>query len=242
MPDPTTDTTLRHRVAEAMRTTRREGYEGAAKHGEHRYDARCALCAADVDALTAAVLAVLPAPVDPATVLLWAAERVTAHAADHFPTEYDQYADALADMLRRLAGGTANNNTETREETGAALARLIADRPVSEIQAAIRILGWPPLRFEVVDDEHSCAASGCSGEPEPWDVPDARPGTTDHTRTQSVVPCSAVALRKAHVPHGWQPQPGMDFVHCPGASGWECPLDAEPAAGAGQDGAEAGRG
>lgn len=52
---------LRDRVAEALLTTRRTGYEGAARHGEHRYDARCALCAADVDALTDAVLAVLPA-------------------------------------------------------------------------------------------------------------------------------------------------------------------------------------
>lgn len=60
------------------------------------------------------------------------------------------------------------------EEPGAALARYIADRPLSEIQAAFRILGWPPLQFEVVEDEgaapdtgddHSCAESGCSGEP-----------------------------------------------------------------------------
>ncbi|MFF2864543.1 hypothetical protein ACFVSX_32265 [Streptomyces rubiginosohelvolus] len=53
---------LRAAVADALLTTRRTGYDGAAAHGQHRYDARCALCAADVDALTDAVLSVLPAP------------------------------------------------------------------------------------------------------------------------------------------------------------------------------------
>lgn len=56
------ETSLRDRITEALLTTRRTGYEGAARHGEHRYDARCALCAADVDALADTVLAVLPEP------------------------------------------------------------------------------------------------------------------------------------------------------------------------------------
>jgi hypothetical protein len=158
--------------------------------------------------------------------------------------------------------------TDGIEETGVALARYIADQPMSSIQAAIRILGWPPLRFELADEsglpavvpagageepaqemraprsdvgtefvhqidnpdgaaldlwETDLAQSGvdtpgcdcghdgmglrwhdtacawkvglaaearqaiAAGEPaEAWDVPDARPGTTDHTLTQPV--------------------------------------------------------
>ncbi|MCI3279138.1 hypothetical protein [Streptomyces cylindrosporus] len=54
-----------------------------------------------------------------------------------------------------------------REETGAALARYIADRPMSEIQAAIRILGWPTLRFELTEidgprDHSLCGVSPCA--------------------------------------------------------------------------------
>ncbi|MEU4051311.1 hypothetical protein AB0F09_19190 [Streptomyces olivaceus] len=53
---------LRETVADALVTTRRTGYDGAADHRSHRYDARCALCAGDVDALADAVAAaVLPA-------------------------------------------------------------------------------------------------------------------------------------------------------------------------------------
>ncbi|MEU4348280.1 hypothetical protein [Streptomyces sp. NPDC023838] len=52
---------LRARIAEALLTTRRTDYEGTADHRHHRYDARCALCAYDVDALADAVLATLPA-------------------------------------------------------------------------------------------------------------------------------------------------------------------------------------
>ncbi|MFJ6061637.1 hypothetical protein ACIQHU_01210 [Streptomyces tendae] len=59
---PADQTALRDRIAAALRTTRRTGYEGQADHGTHRYDARCALCAGDVDALTEALIAaVLPA-------------------------------------------------------------------------------------------------------------------------------------------------------------------------------------
>ena len=41
----------------------------------------------------------------------------------------------------------------TVEETGAALARYIADRPLSEIQAAFRILGWPPLQYAAAETD-----------------------------------------------------------------------------------------
>lgn len=54
---PTDPTVLRETVADVLATTRRTGYEGAADHRTHRYDARCALCAGDVDALADAVAA-----------------------------------------------------------------------------------------------------------------------------------------------------------------------------------------
>ncbi|MEH0542960.1 hypothetical protein QA802_07725 [Streptomyces sp. B21-105] len=36
------------------------------------------------------------------------------------------------------------------------------------------------------------------------------------TREARVGRCSAVMLRVHHAPHGWEPQPGMEPVHCPG--------------------------
>jgi hypothetical protein len=69
--------------------------------------------------LADAVLAVLPASVDRADVLDEAAERVTAYAADHFPDEYDDYADLLAAELRRVAAET-RNTTETQTPCGPA--------------------------------------------------------------------------------------------------------------------------
>ncbi len=53
-------TELRDRIAEALLTTPRADYEAATDHRKHRYDARCALCAYEVDTLADAVLAVLP--------------------------------------------------------------------------------------------------------------------------------------------------------------------------------------
>ncbi|MET9190135.1 hypothetical protein ABZX63_33450 [Streptomyces tendae] len=33
------------------------------------------------------------------------------------------------------------------------------------------------------------------------------------------LPCSTATLRQPHPPHDWEPQPGMNPVHCPGRSG-----------------------
>ena len=87
-PPPVVSSDLRYRIAEVLYTTRRTDYEGAANHREHRYDARCALCAGDVDALTAALLAVLPDPT---------AELLQAQAEAH------QYRTALQGAARRTA-------------------------------------------------------------------------------------------------------------------------------------------
>jgi len=90
---------------------------------------------------------------DRVTVLLDAAQRLYTAL---FPAVYDDMGQKAAEgvnravsELRRLAAEEQGDGP--REETGAALARYIADQPMSTIQAAIRILGWPPLRFELVD-------------------------------------------------------------------------------------------
>ncbi|MFZ4206801.1 hypothetical protein ACOZE4_18385 [Streptomyces griseoincarnatus] len=53
--EPVGRTALREQIDEVLVTTRRTDYEGKADHRQHQYDARCALCAGDVDALTEAL-------------------------------------------------------------------------------------------------------------------------------------------------------------------------------------------
>ncbi|MEU3656447.1 hypothetical protein AB0E67_27300 [Streptomyces sp. NPDC032161] len=36
------------------------------------------------------------------------------------------------------------------------------------------------------------------------------------TTPAATIPCSLATLRRVHAPHGWEPQPGMAPVHCPG--------------------------
>jgi len=111
---PATDQAdLRELVAEALLTTRRTDYEGAANHRQHRYDARCALCAGDVDALADAVLAVLPAITDRA------AERaevdwIIEHCPEHgcVEPETDVCHCVIAERLRRLADETPQPEAE----------------------------------------------------------------------------------------------------------------------------------
>jgi hypothetical protein len=42
------------------------------------------------------------------------------------------------------------------------------------------------------------------------------PAATQATEPAVIVGCSARTFRKDHAPHNWEPQPGMDPVHCPG--------------------------
>lgn len=101
-PPPVVLSDLRDRIDEALYTTRRTDYEGTANHREHRYDARCALCAGDADALTAALLAVLPEPADRAAILTEAADELDAYIACYRSPSIANWTDAVA-FLRRLA-------------------------------------------------------------------------------------------------------------------------------------------
>jgi hypothetical protein len=51
--------------------------------------------------------------------------------------------------------------------------------------------------------------------------PAARPAVAEQPDTQTReagprIPCNWARTRTEHLPHGWEPQPGMDPVHCPG--------------------------
>jgi hypothetical protein len=60
-----------------------------------------------------------------------------------------------------------------------------------------------------------------------WDSRPIGADVSDLIEIVPVVPCSG-SLHSQHPPHDWEPQPGMDPVHCPG--------ERQPAAGARQDG------
>lgn len=107
-PAPATRAVLRETVAAALVTTRRTDYEGTADHRNHRYDARCALCAGDVDALADAVAAALL----PATTRHDTDERIEqaeadaelhARNAETVARERESYRAAWKDEQRRRA-------------------------------------------------------------------------------------------------------------------------------------------
>lgn len=136
-------TALRDRIAAALRTTRRTGYEGQADHGTHRYDARCALCAGDVDALTEALAAaVLPATTDQT------ADRAAIRAEvlnEQGPEDQETLADAAASYrwLRPVIEATMTDSDrwDGDESEEVHLGRYVqwlaaqAQAPVTEAQA-----------------------------------------------------------------------------------------------------------
>jgi hypothetical protein len=99
---------LRERIAEALLTTRRSDYAEygvKANHRQHRFDARCALCTYDVDALADAVLDALPSPDQRSAVraeIDWIIEHCPEHGCVEPETEVCHC--EIAERLRRLAG------------------------------------------------------------------------------------------------------------------------------------------
>lgn len=92
---------LRDRIADALLTTPRTDYDSTPNHRNHRYDARCALCAYDVDALADAVLSVLP-PVSRAAILREEADRIDA-TREQFPVAVQNGITWATAELRRHA-------------------------------------------------------------------------------------------------------------------------------------------
>lgn len=195
------------------------------------------------DAVTDAVLAVLPAPDQQAAELV---ARTVRACAEHLR---DRYADTwTADAARSLDLNAARIE---RGESTTLLRRLAGEAPCR----------WehphPGYRCEHREAQQDPTQDGeRSGQPEtdlvehlarglagaaavnrqrtaaPWDdlTADQRdiyrqqartilspqtgqPETDEETRTGR---CSATVLGRLHGPHRWQPQPGMDPVRCPG--------------------------
>ncbi|WP_020116781.1 hypothetical protein [Streptomyces canus] len=124
-------------------------------------------------------------------------------AAGSLDSEADEMVDAVLAVLPSAADWDALTREADRlRREGAAL-----DKRAAEIEAQVaelRRLGGEPQPGND-EGEHSCAVSGCSGEPEPWDVPDARPGTTDHTLTAPAVVVSAAGAGQDETPCGPAP-------------------------------------
>ncbi|MFI6032994.1 hypothetical protein ACIBBD_02190 [Streptomyces sp. NPDC051315] len=64
-------------------------------------------------------------------------------------------------------------------------------------------------------DELGKDSSWWSGLPKHRDAP-AVGGAQQPKEDRTVLPCNWARTRTEHLPHGWEPQPGMDPVHCPG--------------------------
>jgi len=127
---------LRDRIADALRTTPSAigaenpqlGFPSHHQPGESGYLGWCALCVRDIDALAAAVLAVLTAPVDRATVLEaerdslgreadrlredWVEMRTRAERAE---SERDAYGEQLDEAAETIAARTVEINRLTEE-------------------------------------------------------------------------------------------------------------------------------
>ncbi|MFD0053007.1 hypothetical protein ACFVHR_04685 [Streptomyces sp. NPDC127168] len=154
---PADQTALRDRIAATLRTTRRIGYEGKADHGTHRYDARCALCAGDVDALTEA----LAAAVVPTT-----NHDTDTSAGAVGRAEYDALV-AEADRLRR-DGAALHARAEGIDKQLAALQKQVAgpvDRAAVLREAADAVFA---LEYDVMVGEEGDENMGSMREA--WDV------------------------------------------------------------------------
>jgi hypothetical protein len=124
---------LRDRIAEALTAAAHECDGNCGLTEQECYDAHpinfsarvggTTHVDAPVTAIADAVLAVLPESADRAVVRAEAfheaAEAITGHAADHIPEEYDQYADQLADVVRRLAGEQPAPSAEVEQPRAA---------------------------------------------------------------------------------------------------------------------------
>jgi hypothetical protein len=224
--------TLRDRVVAALYEARRPGLGGMSEAEAVAY-------------MADAVLAVLPPDghtTNRADVLREAADRID-QTREPFPIAVQNGITWATAELRRLAAEAPQPEPDTAcahcgssdhswdgceaytklvtaesavEETGVELARHIADRPVSEIQAAFRILGWPPLRFELAAAQPARHAPGkailcpdCAAK--------GRAVCTDDRETR---PAARIT----------NPQTGLGF-----ATGGNWPAAVVPAAGAGQD-------
>jgi hypothetical protein len=158
---PATDpTALRDRIAHAL------GREDAINAGyDHGFASRYGVDS-ETDGFVDAVLSVLPASVDRADALRWAAD--------------------FAESLRQFERCTGPRRAaQTSENVG-----------ILRVAAELRRVAAETRNTTETDDE-----------------------------AQAAVQCTASVLRKPHGPHGWEPQPGMTPVRCPGFCNCPHPAD-----------------
>lgn len=160
-------------------------------------------------------LAVLPAPADRAAVL-----RDFVSELDERLLGCCQECNACAAIARDLAAELADE---------AAVGRVAAETPPAET-AAVRLSeelcpGFPDRcpNLRTVEPEQGVhlggVRCGCADDPAP--AVEAQPGKDTET-----LRCNHAHLREPHRPHGWEPQPGMDPVHCPGFTAEQQPKEA----------------
>jgi len=152
--------TLRDRIAEALVEWTYRGKDP--KYGPIR---RPDTVTENAYSRADAVLSVLPASSDRAAVLNEGAARIEAMTAEAYERALSEneigYANGLENAmreLRRMADETPQPETEPREEPGTVLARYITEQPISVVQAALRVLGWP-ITFELQPDEQAAVVT-----------------------------------------------------------------------------------
>ncbi|WP_405924894.1 hypothetical protein [Streptomyces sp. NBC_00035] len=190
------------RISEALLTTRRTGYEGAAKHGVHGYDARCALCAGDVDALVDAVLAALPAATDRN-----ALERVR----DYLEKRLDQVAVDPAEVFNILTGaaGLPLSPYYSHEACGFHWhGRDGMDIPMRDGQPVC-----PRCELRRVADE--ARQDQTQAPVDPWSIRYHRLGPAENNPAVCICGLGPEAVLHNEPPHRFngRPKPGMPPVH-----------------------------
>ncbi|MCX4993814.1 hypothetical protein [Streptomyces longwoodensis] len=218
-----TPSVLRDRITEALLTTRRTDYADhnvKADHRNHRYDARCALCAYDVDALAAAVLAMLPAPTDRAAVLREAADRYAAlvdqneayELAEH--GQIDHETSLQFEAVRDVVTGLRRMADETQPETETPTVTVHAV-PLPGSNGISACCGRPPCEFVGERVTHAPDEVTCPGPPadapaqerqdDPWPVQEATRRYAEELRAN---PSAVVA--DGHT--GWECDAGASLI------------------------------
>lgn len=80
--------------------------------------------------------------------------------------------------------------------------------------------GRTPFELPLGDRISSEAPVTCPGPEQP------AAGAQQPKEARPALPCNWARIRQQHTPHDWEPQPGMDPVHCPGFAHEQQPKEA----------------
>ncbi|MFG2359430.1 hypothetical protein [Streptomyces sp. NPDC048521] len=216
-PAPATDRdTLRERIAEAVDRVFESWRQGL---GETRPQ----------DAVTDAVLDAVPPAPDQQTAVL--AEHLVERCPDHGcvePAWEDGCHCEVVPLLRRLAGEAHQPRKSTAEKAADLGLTDTEYRAQSHAAAVATIRAAIPGMYAHVGfllEDVLKEAEAAQQDP-----------TQDGRAT---LPCNWARTRQPHTQHDWEPQPGMDPVHCPGHPAKLPPMDPVHILGIGADAAVA---